>query len=248
MYRERTSRVPGARVWSSTPAPGPAAGSGGLVLPDGCLDLLWRCEGGEGRLLVAGPDTRAHRADGDGRVRWTGLRFAPGHAPALLGVPAHELRDARVPLEDLWSADRVRRLTSAVALADRPGTALEEIAGAAPPPDALTARAARLLADGRRVADVAEDLGVGLRWLHRRSLAAFGYSPQVLARVLRLQRAVRALRAGRSPAEVAAGAGFSDQAHLAREVRAFTGRTPRAFQPSAANRSTDAPSGSRTTA
>ncbi|WP_423836074.1 DUF6597 domain-containing transcriptional factor [Streptomyces cathayae] len=68
------------------------AGSGaGRVLPDGCLDLLRH----DGRLPAAGPDTHAHRTGGDATRPRAGIRFHPGTAPALLGVPAHELRARR---------------------------------------------------------------------------------------------------------------------------------------------------------
>ncbi len=99
------------------------------------------------------------------------------------------------------------------------------------------------------MARVAADLDVSERTLHRRSLAAFGYSPQTLARVLRFRRALAGLRAGTAPVQVAADLGFTDQAHLTREVRRFAGTTPGAVQPgSGANRSTDPPSGSSTVA
>lgn len=229
-------------VWTSTPTtPGT-----GLVLPDGCMDLLWRSDSRE--ILVAGPDTRAQRGERVTGVTWTGLRLAPGHAPALLGVPADALRDTRVALADVWDAATVRRLTERVA-AD-PAAGLEDLA-AGIPRDAGLAHAAGLLAAGRPVAEVADDLGVAVRTLHRRSLAAFGYPPQVLGRVLRFRRAVRSLQAGTPPAQVAAEAGFADQAHLSREVRAFAGTTPAALrpaQPAAANRSTEPPSGSSTVA
>lgn len=218
------------------------------MLPDGCIDLLWRAEGGDGELLVAGPDTRAQTVEGDPAVRWTGLRFAPGHAPSFLGVPGDALRDARVPLADLWGPVRARDLVERVARAVHAGAALEEIAAQAPPRDPATVATVQLLAGGGSVAEVADALGLGVRTLHRRSLAAFGYPPQVLARVLRLQHAVAGLRSGLSASRVAQEAGFADQAHLAREVRAFTGTSPRSFQPRAANRSTEPPSGSRTTA
>ncbi|WP_030045650.1 DUF6597 domain-containing transcriptional factor, partial [Streptomyces resistomycificus] len=105
MYEERASRLTGAVVWTSTPT-----GTGaGRVLPDGCMDLLWH----EGRLVVAGPDTRAQVIGGAPSV-WAGVRFYPGTAPALLGVPAQELRDRRVDLADLWPAAQVRRATARV--------------------------------------------------------------------------------------------------------------------------------------
>ncbi|MGW5695942.1 helix-turn-helix domain-containing protein, partial [Streptomyces asiaticus] len=61
------------------------------------------------------------------------------------------------------------------------------------------------------------------RQLHRRSLAAFGYGPKTLGRVLRLNRALDLARTGLPFAEVAATAGYADQAHLARDVRALAG-------------------------
>ncbi|MFL4907805.1 helix-turn-helix domain-containing protein [Streptomyces sp. MMS24-I2-30] len=218
MYEERASRLAGAVVWRITPD-GAVAGP---VLPYGCMDLLWS----EGRLLVAGPDTRAHPHDGPAR-RWAGLRFRPGTAPAFFGVPAHELRDRRVELADLWPAARVRRLGARVDKAADPVTALEEIAlersAGLPPPDPFLAPLVEALDAGRPVAATADELGLGARRLHRRSLAAFGYGPKTLARVLRLQRALALARSGVPLAETAVRAGYADQPHLARDVRELAG-------------------------
>ncbi len=227
VHTERRSRLPGAQLWSQ-PA---GAAHEGLVLPDGCVDLLWRTGPHGGELLVAGPDTTAHAVSTPAGTAWTGLRLPPGAAPALLGVPASALRDARVPLAELWPAARVRVLGERVAAAADTGRALEAVlaeraAGlGAAAADPLPRRAAALLGRGHPVADVADRLGVGVRRLHRLSLAAFGYGPKVLARVLRLQAALRAARTGLPAAEVAALAGYADQQHLAREVRALTGTT-----------------------
>ncbi|MFH9569186.1 helix-turn-helix domain-containing protein [Streptomyces sp. NPDC017230] len=221
MYAERASRLTGAVVWTNTPtAPGT-----GRVLPDGCMDLLWY----DGRLLVAGPDTRAHVTEG-APGPWTGVRFYPGTAPALLGVPAHELRDRRVDLTDLWPADRVRRLAARVTAAPDPASGLEEAAlsraAETEPPDPLLRRIVAALDAGRPVAATADGLGLSARQLHRRSLAAFGYGPKTLARVLRLQRALDLARAGTPLAETAARCGYADQAHLTRDVRELAGVAP----------------------
>ncbi|AVH61067.1 MULTISPECIES: helix-turn-helix domain-containing protein [Streptomyces] len=217
-YAERASRLPGAVVWSR----GTAGSSAAPVLPDGCMDLLWH----EGRLLVAGPDTRAHIPEGP-PGHWAGVRFYPGTAPAFLGVPAYELRDRRVELADLWTAAQVRRLAGRIAAAADPVSALEELAleraADAEPPDPLLRKVVAALDAGRPVAATADELGLGARQLHRRSLAAFGYGPKTLARVLRLQRALSLARGGVPLAETAARAGFADQAHLARDVRELAG-------------------------
>jgi AraC-like DNA-binding protein len=232
MYRERGSGLLGgsAVVWSRTAGAGPQR-----VLPDGCTDLIWTYgdpAAPAGGLLVAGPDTRAHLAQGPPGTRWVGLRFAPGTGPAVLGVPAHELRDQRVPLAALWPGAEVRRLAERLTErleAGRGGTgrALEAVAldrlRRAEPPDPVVGAVVAGLSGGRTVAEVAAAVGLGERQLHRRSLAAFGYGPKTLARVLRLNRALDAARAGTAFSEVAAGTGYADQAHLAREVRALTG-------------------------
>ncbi len=215
VYRERAARLPGAVVWQSVPTPDDPADK--RVLPDGCMDLMWS----DGELVVAGPDTHAHVGP---VASYTAIRFAPGTAPGLLGVPAHELRDQRVRLADLWPADRVRRLTSRIASSGKPGAALEyaalELMGDADP--ALSELVRRLRA-GSAVASAAADGGFSERQLHRRSLAAFGYGPKLLGRILRLNRALDLARAGMPYAAVAARAGYADQAHLSRDVKALAG-------------------------
>ncbi|MFC1410551.1 helix-turn-helix domain-containing protein [Streptacidiphilus sp. N1-12] len=228
MYRERAARaVPGAVLWSWRTEGD--AGTG-RVLPDGCMDLIWT----GGGLLVAGPDTVAQPAErlpGDHTV---GLRFAPGTAPAVLGVAAWELRDRRVPLGALWPGAEARVALERVAEADDRAAALEALVrqrtdGPARDPlrEAVGDPVRRGVLDGLRrgvgVAGLAAELSLSERQLLRRCQELFGYGPKTLHRVLRLERALAAARAGEPFARVAAGAGYADQAHLAREVRALAG-------------------------
>ncbi|MFF6784639.1 helix-turn-helix domain-containing protein [Streptomyces sp. NPDC012510] len=221
MYAERASRLDGAVVWTNTPDR-PVGTGAGRILPDGCMDLLWN----DGRLLVAGPDSRAYVTEGAPRS-WAGLRFYPGAAPAFLGVPAHELRDRRVELADLWPPTLVRRLTARVNAAADTASGLEEVvlerAAEAERPDPLLRQVVAALDAGRTVAATADELGLGARQLHRRSLVAFGYGPKTLARVLRLRRALDLARRGVPFADTAVRAGYADQAHLSREVRELAG-------------------------
>ncbi|WP_369274151.1 helix-turn-helix domain-containing protein [Streptomyces sp. R11] len=218
MYAERASRLPGAVVWTNTPG-GPGAGR---VLPDGCMDLLWN----DGRLLVAGPDTRAYVTGGE-PTAWAGVRFYPGTAPGFLGVPAHEVRDRRVDLADLWPASEVRRLRGRIEASADTVTALEDVAleraADAERPDPLLRQVVTALDSGHPVSATADQLGYGARQLHRRCLAAFGYGPKTLARILRLQRALALARDGVAFAETAVRAGYADQAHLARDVKELSG-------------------------
>jgi AraC-like DNA-binding protein len=166
----------------------------------------------------------------------------------LLGVPAHELRDRRVELADLWGAGAARRLAERLGEAADEAAALEAIAlERAVPPDPLTAAVVRHLDVGGTVAAAADAAGLSARQLNRRSLDAFGYGPKTLARILRLQRALTLVRGGVPYGEAALAAGCADQAHLAREMRALAGTTLGAYA-APAKRETPSPSGSSTTA
>ncbi|UGQ13927.1 helix-turn-helix transcriptional regulator [Yinghuangia sp. ASG 101] len=217
-YRERASTVGGAVVWHRSAEGAETADT--RVLPDGCMDLIWM----HGALVVAGPDTVAHVARAPGA--FTGIRFPPGLGPAVLGLPAVELRDRRVPLADVWDAREVRVWTGRVAEAEAPGRVLEHIAALRlreTAPDPVARAVAAGLARGERVAGLADRVGLSGRQLHRRSVAAFGYGPKTLGRVLRLGRALELARGGEPFADVAVRAGYADQAHLAREVRSLAG-------------------------
>jgi AraC-like DNA-binding protein len=211
-------------------ATGPASAE--LVLPDACMDIVWT----GGRLVVAGPDTRAHSVEMRAGEVAAGLRLAPGTAPALLGVVAHELRDQRVPLDEVWSARASRGVAEAVerAAPGGPGAVAAAIEGAllglSPLRQGVSGQVMLTMsARGAEVTEIARETGWSERQLRRHSHELFGYGLATLRRVLRLQAAVRLAGAETSLAAVAGGAGYSDQAHLARDVRALTGTTPTAL-------------------
>ncbi|WP_063725779.1 helix-turn-helix transcriptional regulator [Cryptosporangium arvum] len=79
---------------------------------------------------------------------------------------------------------------------------------------------------GVRVGALAAELGVSRRYLELEFRRRIGLSPQTVARVARLQRAVGVLTAPAATLGDAAAVGFADQSHLSRETRALLGSTP----------------------
>jgi AraC-like DNA-binding protein len=202
-------------------------GSAVRVLPDACADVVWT----RGRLVVAGPATGpdvAPPTPGQGRC---GVRFRIGAAGAALGLPASELLDEIVPLEQIWGAAG-RRLEDRVALAARPLDALvagvhDRIAGAG---DDLVREAVFRLRGGEdSVERLARATAVSERQLRRRFERGVGYGPRTLRRVLRFQRFLGLATEGGSLARLAADAGYADQAHLVRDCRRLAGTTPSAL-------------------
>ncbi len=220
-----------ACLWAA--AAGTAAGRDGLVLPDACIDIIW--DGSS--LFVAGPDTGPVPVPWRPGAIFAGLRFRPGRAPGFLGVPASELLDQRVALADLWGRPAADALQERVAQAPGVRTAAAALsaavdgrARAARPPDPVVGSLVDWLrrepASARVVREACRAVGAGERQLHRRCCAAVGYGPKMLERVLRFRRAQRLAAAGSSLAAVAAAAGYADQAHLVRESRRLSGRSP----------------------
>jgi AraC-like DNA-binding protein len=219
MYQERRSRLPGGFVWRRV-----NTGETVRVLPDATMDVIWSEDEG---LFVAGPDTTAQLYRGQPGRALVGIRMPIGLGPMVLGVPAHELRDRRVPLEAIWRSADVGRLDAQVATSRERGRALEfaiqkRLAECEAPAGTRTG-IVTLLRRGATVTDAARRLGVSERQLHRLSLDAFGYGPKMLARILRFGRAVHLARAGTPLVEVAAVTGYADQAHLSRDVKALAG-------------------------
>jgi len=208
------------------------------VLPDGCVDLLWDGD----RLVVAGPDTGpvdvVARPDGF----FVGVRFRPGLAPTLLGVPSSELLDLRVDAADLLGGERAARLserlsdrlsspTSLRAVAAELADAVSAWLPQSGDPDLVVEAAVAALGEPgvtRPVAALAERLGVSERHLPRRCRAAVGYGPKTLDRVLRFRRflALADERPAAGLARLAVDAGYADQPHLTRECGRLAGATP----------------------
>jgi AraC-like DNA-binding protein len=201
-------------------------GDGGAVqvLPDACVDVVWT----RGRLMVAGPATGpdlAPATPGQGRC---GVRFRVGAAGAALGLPASELLDEIVPLEEIWGPAG-RRLEDRVAGAERPLDALvagvyDRVSGSGD--DLVREAVVRLRRGEEAVEHLARATSVSERQLRRRFERGVGYGPRTLRRVLRFQRFLGLAAGGGSLARLAADAGYADQAHLVRDCRRLAGTTP----------------------
>jgi AraC-like DNA-binding protein len=203
-----------------------------LVLPDGCVDLLWR----EGELVLAGLDRTARSSRVAPGERIVGLRLRPGVAGAVLGMPASEVLDIHVKLEELLGTS-ASELAARLAETDGDDEAFgllegmvgSQLEGGGPDPLVLAATR-RLGFPGSRIDRLAESLGISDRQLRRRFHESVGYGPKTLDRVLRFRRLVAqagAVAAGESDlARLAADLGYADQAHMTRDCMRLSGRTP----------------------
>lgn len=224
-------------VWIQQTGPAPYVQRN---LPTGGVEL--HCVlGAVPRLL--GPLTHAQLDVLEPGVTLIGVRFLPGAAAPLLGLPVSELTDVVVDADELWGDEAVRLGASLAATTD-PDRALDLLQryltdrlALNGDPDPLVAEAVRRLMPWQlaEVGSLAAPLSISDSQLRRRCHAAVGLGPKALHRTLRFQGflalAQQTMATGRTAAlaELALEAGYADQAHLSRECQRLTGLSPRSF-------------------
>ena len=217
------------------------------VLPDGCIDVVLGFSGQADdpeSALAVGTMTRALILDSVSAPEcYVGVRFRPAKAAAFIGVPAHELTDLRVSIDDIWhDGGQVREAIAVSTNAIARVHALERVLLARMPRDvpgqADVDEAIRRIVDAGGslgITMLAPALGVTRQHLARRFSQLVGVSPKTFARVVRLGRVVERVRhvpAGEPVnwSTLALELGYYDQSHLVDEFREMTGLTPTAWR------------------
>ncbi|MFC4066452.1 AraC family transcriptional regulator [Actinoplanes subglobosus] len=165
------------------------------------------------------------------------MHFKPWGLAPFLPMPAAELCDRAVTVEQVWGRPAVAELRDRLASAPGPREMLallereltRRLSGTAGL--GLVRHASGLIAataGAVAIGDLRTAAGVSSTHLAQRFKELVGVTPKRLARTYRFATAMLAI----DPAapidwgELAAGAGYFDQAHFGHEFRAFTGLTP----------------------
>ncbi|HSJ62859.1 MAG TPA: helix-turn-helix domain-containing protein [Gemmatimonadaceae bacterium] len=212
------------------------ATSAHTVWPDASLSLTWGLHEGRTTVLVAlGARTEPLTVPVRPGEAYRGIRFRPDAPAMLFGLDARRTRGCRLAPDALGSFGE-RVVAAARQAPDRSeiiailADALRPCLPTAGAPDPLVRQAIALLdtAPERTVQSLAHELGVSERQLRRRFGDATGLSPKEYARIRRLRLAVGRVVESEHPrwSELAARAGFADQAHLSNEVARMTAHTP----------------------
>ncbi|MGW6276313.1 helix-turn-helix domain-containing protein [Kribbella sp. NPDC055071] len=171
------------------------------------------------------------------QTRSVGVHFKPWGPAPFLPMPAAELCDRPVTIEQVWGRPAIAELRDRLATADGPAEMLmlleaelmrrlSETAGLG-----LVRHASGLIAATSgtvAIRDLSMAAGVSSTHLAQRFKELIGITPKRLARSHRFATAVLSI----DPAgpvdwnDLAARAGYFDQAHFGHEFREFTGLTP----------------------
>lgn len=189
-------------------------------------------------VLLAGLHLRPTFIRHDGAMAGIQINFTPLAPRILFDLPPGELAHRTYTLESISAPvaaelhERVNAASTWTARFDAIDDVLTTIFRAdagLPRPEVLESWGLISRTRGRLpVSLVANHVGWSRRHLNAQFRAEYGLGPKETARVLRFDRARRMISScAEAPAAIAATCGFSDQAHLNREFRAFTGVSPR---------------------
>lgn len=218
------------------------------VVPDGCTDVIVDLgDGATGggapraaspRPLFVGAMLRPRVVEMTGAVDLLGVRLRPGVGGMLLGMPAAELTDRILDLEDALPAGRAAGLGEALSSVGDPTGRIAVLethlgrwlraAGPAPPAVGAAVGLIERSRGGIPVRELERRVGLSARQLERLFARYAGMTPKTACRVARFRTAWRRLHRPEpiSLSTLALGCGYADQAHLTREFHAFAGLPP----------------------
>jgi AraC-like DNA-binding protein len=219
---------------------GGGVGSTVRTLPDGCVELTFDLTRKEAPgAYVTGPLIEAASFVHAQPVSLLGVRFLPGGALPLLGVPIAELPSRWQPLDTVLGRiahELLGRIVDAPSNQERVRTIdrflCERLAALAV--DARVAGAVARLwqsAGAVPIPELGRDSGASPRNLGRLFHEWVGMSPKRFARVVRFQRLLERVGTARHIdwSGMAAELGYFDQAHLIQDFSQFAGASPEQF-------------------
>jgi methylphosphotriester-DNA--protein-cysteine methyltransferase len=217
------------------------------ILPDGSCELVIVL-GGEGcgkpepfaNGLLVGPRSTFSVIETPGRAAVLGVHFKPGGAFPFLDMPARELHNLIVPLDELWGTRvcELREQLLAAETADAKFRILERVLLAQTRRPlvrhkavAYALRALRVGVHARTVAAVTDEIGLSARRFIEVFSNEVGLTPKLFCRVRRFQQVLRSVERAQHVewADVALSCGYFDQAHFIHDFHSFSGLNPTTY-------------------
>jgi len=206
------------------------------LLPMGTVELVINLrQDSPFRFVVAGPYSEWTILETHDTRSVIGVHFKPGGAFPFLTVPAGELHNRDVSLDQLWGAARACELRERILAAGNVQAkfavlerGLLRAARSFDRHRAVRFALEQFRRPTRSVANVADRLGLSQRTFIERFRDEVGLTPKLYCRVRRFQDVVKRIHGLREVdwTDVALSCGYFDQAHFINDFRAFSGMTP----------------------
>lgn len=169
-----------------------------------------------------------------------GVHFRPGSIVPFFQLPANELHNLPVPLDNLWGSkahDLHHRLLEAktvqarFAILEKSLLACVARSEAPHPAVAFALDQFHRIPHTQTIADVSEQIGLSQKRFIRTFREEVGLTPKLYCRIRRFQEVLRQINKGQPIAwvDIAASCGYFDQAHFIHDFQAFSGLNPSTY-------------------
>jgi len=225
------------------------------LMPDGSIELVINLKQDEARIydrenldkytrlpgaVLCGPHSSFFVIDTAQQASVIGIHFKPGGAFPFFKMPAVELHNVHVSLEDLWGPE-AGLLQERLLEAETPQKKLKVLE------QCLLEQAFKPLQRHRAVdcglgllrnihtapaiTELADEIGISSRRFIQLFSNEVGLTPKLFARVRRFQQVLQQIRTGTDfPwADMAADCGYFDQAHFIHDFKEFSGINPTTY-------------------
>jgi len=214
------------------------------IFPDGCVSLMYRRNEKLGieMLLIKGLSLETfHTEVFNDDVHW-GIKFSPATAQKVLRCDPKHLPTQPIFNQEILPhfvtgiSDKLKKCRdfgeSIVVFTE----ILENLKIEESEVDKKIEMAIHLIGASKgeaKIGEIAKALDISTRQLERRFRKNSGLTPKQFSRICRLRAtAINLIETDMSWADRAAEMGFTDQAHLTKELSSLTGRSPKSFEKS----------------
>jgi len=185
--------------------------------------------------FIRGPITRPFHCITEGAPTAIGIELKPQALNTLVGIDVAELSDGLVELNAFSPSNLNEQLLNAKNQHDQIAMLtgfLTARARAVRGKDRVVTQSLRLIDENvgsMHVRNLLKCLNVSERQFERRFARAVGVPASYYLRVMRFQETIRRMQAGRFErlTDIAFDLGYTDQSHFIKDIKEFTGSTPK---------------------
>lgn len=222
------------------------------VVPDGCMELIFILGDNirrytsedtfiiQPRAIVVGQITRPFVIQPEGYVKCFAVRFYPYGFANFLKVPLKLLENKETPIDQLFDKNQADALTRSITVAVNTAERIQAV-------EAFlmhmmqdyhhidhivksTVEAIEASSGSVSIKDIIKDDPNRRRQLERKFIKQIGMSPKQLAKVIRMQAALKLMiERDDTYTDIAYKSEYYDQNHFIRDFKELTGLTPKEF-------------------
>lgn len=212
------------------------------AVPDGCIDILFKCDDKNPSAHVCGSVLQAQHVPMDPNACYFGVRFYPGYGYSYKNLKSSDIINHQISLIDVLDArDLVEKITTTHNFSYQIHYFLDHYTN-------FLGKNAHILRENIiaeymlhqiklthgniRIHDLARQLGYSERYINQKFIESLGLSPKTFCKIMRFQYLLNTLHHGWSDHDtgglinIASHTGYYDQSHMTKDFNQFTTNTP----------------------